>query len=240
MEEVLKYHQESGTLLEVTHTVSVEDVKANIEAWAPSATKEFDNLKDNKHAFEVASREQLPRGCRIFPGKGVSTVKPDKRGFRRKTQFVACGNYMDGEAEGVQSLYAAGLDASSLRTVLSVASARSSWKVAIDGHSSGIRPCIMGWGSHRHTASGSGTEAWSCVSWTALAGSSGDLRSTGEPGNMGLFQRRRVEEGRARAGRRWQSQGMRSPTVGERFFGVEDLGRRAGEGGEGLLVGLRR
>ena len=120
IEEVLRYHKEKGVPLEVTHTVSLDDVKANIREWEESARKEFTNLKDNKHAFEVVGRDQLPPGCRIVPGKGVFTVKPDKGGFRRKTRFVACGNYMEGEAEGVQSLYAAGLDASSLRTILAV------------------------------------------------------------------------------------------------------------------------
>ena len=131
IENVLRYHEVNNVPLEVTHTVSLDDVKANISAWEPSARKEFLNLKDNKCAFEVIGRDQLPPGCRIVPGKGVFTVKPDKGGYRRKTRFVACGNYMDGDAEGVQSLYAAGLDASSLRTILSVASSNDGWKVGL-------------------------------------------------------------------------------------------------------------
>ena len=46
IEEVLKYHTEKGVPLEVTHTVSLDDVKANIQEWEASAKKEFLNLKD--------------------------------------------------------------------------------------------------------------------------------------------------------------------------------------------------
>ena len=129
-ESVLQYHEANGLPLEVTHTESLDDVKAKIREWEPSARKEFLNLKDNKHAFDVVGRDQLPPGCRTVPGRGAFTVKPDKGGFRRKTRFVACGNYMDGDAEKVH-LFAAGLDASSLRTVLSVASSKDGWKAGL-------------------------------------------------------------------------------------------------------------
>eukprot|EP00439_Symbiodinium_sp_Y106_P048300 s3792_g6.t1 len=119
IESILKDHVQRNTPLEVTHTVSPQDVKRNIEEWRSSAVKEFVNLKDNKQAFVVKKKHQLPPGCRIVPCKGVYTVKPDKSTlFRRKTRFVACGNHVPEGQEGMD-LFAAGLDATTLRTMLS-------------------------------------------------------------------------------------------------------------------------
>ena len=105
-------------VLDVTHNVSLAEVKRNLPAWKSSAQKEFGNLKDTKRAFDVVKEHQLPRGCQIVPCKGVYTVKPDKENlYRRKTRFVACGNHVPEGQEGMD-LYAAGLDATTLRTML--------------------------------------------------------------------------------------------------------------------------
>ena len=129
IEALLKEHENSGKPLEVTHTVSLNEVKKDIEKWRESALKEFSNLKDVKRAFTVKRKRDLPPDCRLVPCKGVYTVKPDKSetGFRRKTRFVACGNHMP---EGMNSfdLFAAGLDATSLRIMLSY-NAKRPWKL---------------------------------------------------------------------------------------------------------------
>ena len=117
IEKVLEYHQSNNIPIQVTHTVALDDVKSNIALWTQAAVKEYDNLKNNKDAFDVVKRKDLPPGCRILPGKAVFTVKPDGSGVRRKARFVACGNYVPQE-ENVTELFAAGLDATSLRTVL--------------------------------------------------------------------------------------------------------------------------
>ena len=117
IEKVLQYHQEQNIPLQVTHTVALEDVKANLPMWKPAAVKEYNNLKNSKEAFDVVKRKDLPSGCRVLPGKAVFTVKPDAGGFRRKARFVACGNYVP-QGENVTELFAAGLDATSLRTML--------------------------------------------------------------------------------------------------------------------------
>ncbi|CAE7383374.1 RE1, partial [Symbiodinium sp. KB8] len=118
IEEIIKLHEEKGTPLDVTHAVSLQEVKKNLPAWKSSALKEYHNLKDNKRAFEVRKKHELPPGCRIVPCKGVYTVKPDKDGlYRRKTRFVACGNHVPEGQEGME-LFAAGLDATTLRTML--------------------------------------------------------------------------------------------------------------------------
>ena len=117
IEKVLDYHESNNIPLQVTHTVALEDVKANLSKWKQAATKEYLNLKDSKEAFDVVKRRDLPSGCRVLPGKAVFTVKPDGGGIRRKARFVACGNYIPQE-ENVTELFAAGLDATSLRTML--------------------------------------------------------------------------------------------------------------------------
>ncbi|CAE7495091.1 RE2 [Symbiodinium sp. CCMP2592] len=101
---------------EVQYTPNI--VKKNIDKWKASAIKEFTNLKDAKNAFVIKKKHELPPGCRIVPCKGVYTVKPDKNSlFRRKTRFVACGNHVPEGQEGMD-LFATGLDATTLRTML--------------------------------------------------------------------------------------------------------------------------
>ena len=129
IEALLKEHENSKKPLEVTHTVSFSEVKKDIELWRASAEKEFSNLKDSKRAFSVKRRCDLPADCRIVPCKGVYTVKPDKSelGYRRKTRFVACGNHVPEDSTDFD-LFAAGLDATSLRIMLSYNS-RKPWKL---------------------------------------------------------------------------------------------------------------
>ena len=129
IEGILGDIEAKGGQLEVTHTVSLADVKNNIHKWKPSALKEFNNLTESKKAFTVKKRHELPSNCRIVPCKGVYTVKPDKAppGYRRKTRFVACGNHVPEEAAGLD-LFAAGLDATSLRTMLAF-NAKRPWRI---------------------------------------------------------------------------------------------------------------
>ena len=135
IENILQDHINQKKPLEVTHTVSLGEVRKALAKWAPSAKKEYSNLVDNKKAFQPTKFRDLPADCRIVPCKGVFTVKPDgcEEGFRRKTRFVACGNYLEeGALTGVDyDLYAAGLDASSLRTMLAFRTTQPSWGAAV-------------------------------------------------------------------------------------------------------------
>ena len=127
IEAILSEHLRDQRPLEVTHTVSLQDVKRNLDGWKDSAWAEFVNLKEKKQALSVRKRAELPPGCRIVPCKGVYTVKPDKKNFyRRKTRFVACGNHVLPGQEDID-LYAAGIDATSLRTMLSY-TIRKPWR----------------------------------------------------------------------------------------------------------------
>ena len=96
--------EEEGKRLEVAHTVAVElqEVRENLA----SAFKERENIVKTNKACRVMKRHELPPGTRLVPGKGVFTVKPDGKGYRRKTRFVACGKYLP--ADEIGDLYAMG------------------------------------------------------------------------------------------------------------------------------------
>ncbi|CAE7321109.1 RE2, partial [Symbiodinium microadriaticum] len=132
IEQVLHDLEAQGQQLQVTHTVNPQEVRKNLDLWKPSAVKEFRNLTEVKNALKVVKRNLLPPDCRIVPCKGVYTIKPDKGtpGYRRKTRLVACGNHVP-EGETTFDLYAAGLDAASLRSVLAFSSSRDSWRFGV-------------------------------------------------------------------------------------------------------------
>ena len=67
-------------------------------------------------------KHEPPPGTRLVPGKGVSTVKPDGKGYRRKTRFVACGNYLP--ADEIGDLQAAGANATTVRAILAYAAGK--------------------------------------------------------------------------------------------------------------------
>ena len=126
VEAILEELDRTGKALEVTHNVSLGEVRKHLSRWKQSAFKEYHNLTEVKKAFAVRSRAELPPNCRIVPCKGVYTVKPDKGGYRRKTRFVACGNHVP--EDGATDLFATGVDATSLRTMLAF-NAKKPWKV---------------------------------------------------------------------------------------------------------------
>ncbi|OLP98027.1 Retrovirus-related Pol polyprotein from transposon TNT 1-94 [Symbiodinium microadriaticum] len=135
IEAILQDHMNNQKPLEVTHTVSLGEVRKALSSWASSAKKEYANLVENKKAFKPMKHKDLPKGCHVVPRKGVFTVKPDggPEGFRRKTRFVACGNYLaEGELTGAEfDVYAAGLDATSLRTVLAYKTTKPTWGAGV-------------------------------------------------------------------------------------------------------------
>ena len=121
IEELLEQLDSEGRNLEVVHNVDVSEVRQHLQRWKPAAEKEFFNLRDTKEAFEVRTRDTLPPGTVIVPGKAVVTVKPPPSDsvarYKRKMRFVVCGNFLNAE-EG--DLYAAGADASTLRLLLAM------------------------------------------------------------------------------------------------------------------------
>ncbi|CAE7389506.1 GIP [Symbiodinium sp. CCMP2592] len=89
VEEILRECERQGKQLDVTHTVSLGDVKKNLDNWRNSALKEFHNLTEVKRAFTVKKKSESPPGCRIVPCKGVYTTKPDKgpQGYSFRDEF---------------------------------------------------------------------------------------------------------------------------------------------------------
>ena len=125
VESILTELMGKGQPLQVVHNVSLDDVKKNIDKWKASAIA--------KEAFTVVKRSGLPAGCRVVPGKGVFTVKLHGSSFRRKTRFVVCGNFVPTD-ESLPDLFAAGLDASSLRTMLAHTAGKvkdGTWQAAL-------------------------------------------------------------------------------------------------------------
>ncbi|CAE7797213.1 RE1 [Symbiodinium sp. CCMP2592] len=103
-EDILKECEAQGKQLEVTHTISLNDVKKNLSKWKESALKEFHNLTETKKALSYHLNVGL-----------------------RKTSFVACGNHISEQNAGFD-LFAAGLDATSLRTMLAF-NAKRKWSL---------------------------------------------------------------------------------------------------------------
>ena len=115
--------------------MNLGEVRKALHKWAPFAKKEYDNFVDGKKAFKPTKFRDLSPDYRIVPCKGVFMVKPDndEEGFKRKIRFVACGNHLEeGALTGMDyDVYAAGIDSSSLRTMLAYQATRPSWGAAV-------------------------------------------------------------------------------------------------------------
>ena len=136
IEEVLKALKGP---LDVTHTVSPDEVFANLEVWRPAILKEIQGI-------EVAIKRLTPGsearaewlnkpGIQRLPMKFVFTVKPNDRAvqeepgtwYKRKARLVICGNMaVDSGAQ----VYTETAPAEAVRAGLAVAS-RNKWCVAI-------------------------------------------------------------------------------------------------------------
>ncbi|CAE7497148.1 RE1 [Symbiodinium sp. CCMP2592] len=110
--------------LQVTHTVPLCQVKPVAEKWGAAIQKEISNLFNTGTLKRVkmsqARRMEAEGRLRLVPGKGVRTIKPPAEkghGFKRKYRLVLCGNFVD-PSESQGSLYAGGVGAESLRTLL--------------------------------------------------------------------------------------------------------------------------
>ena len=125
--------------LDVTHTVSPDEVLANLEAWRPAILKEIKGI-------EVAVT-RLPPGSQIrsdwlnkpglqrLPMKFVFTVKPNDKAvqeepgswYKRKARLVICGNMAINSGAQV---YTETAPAEAVRAGMAVAS-RKRWCIAI-------------------------------------------------------------------------------------------------------------
>ncbi|CAE7539325.1 GIP, partial [Symbiodinium sp. KB8] len=111
--------------LQVTHTVPLQQVKPVVGQWRPAIEKELGNLFEKTGTLKrikmsEARRMEAEGRLRLVPSKGVFTIKPPAekgQGFKRKYRLVLCGNFID-PADSCGSLYAGGVGAETLRTLL--------------------------------------------------------------------------------------------------------------------------
>lgn len=106
-----------------TKTISLQEVRSNMEPWLESMKAEYNQLLDNGAIREIRVEEVpgLLQGAKSegrlteqIPGKAVFTRKAGSGKY--KTRIVACGNMMM-EREASE-LYSSGLDATQLRVLL--------------------------------------------------------------------------------------------------------------------------
>ena len=121
--------------LQVTHTVPLQQVKPVADRWSKAIQKEILNLFNTgtlkKIKLTDAKKMEAQGLLRLVPSKGVFTLKPPAEkggGFKRKYRLVLCGNFVD-PADAQGSLYAGGVGAETLRSILTTTSSRS-WKGA--------------------------------------------------------------------------------------------------------------
>ncbi|CAE7481190.1 RE1 [Symbiodinium sp. CCMP2592] len=121
--------------LQVTHTVPLQQVKPVATRWKGAIEKELTNLFQTgtlkKIKMSEARKLEAAGKLRLVPSKGVFTLKPpaEKGGrYKRKYRLVLCGNFID-PAESQGSLYAGGIGAEALRTLLA-ATTRRGWRGA--------------------------------------------------------------------------------------------------------------
>ena len=117
--------------LQATHTVPLPQVRPVADRWRGVIEREIKNLFDTGtlkkiKMFEARQLESQGR-LRLVPSKGVYTSAKGG-GYKRKYRLVLCGNHVD-PADSQGSLYAGGISAESLRTILS-ATTRPGWKGA--------------------------------------------------------------------------------------------------------------
>ena len=106
-----------------TVTVSLADVRKDLDAWRPAISAEYSSLMQTGSVRPISEEEveKLAAQCQaqgrlfeVVPGKAVATRKsPDGR---RKVRGVICGNHMI--PRPVDQVYAAGVDVSAVRAVI--------------------------------------------------------------------------------------------------------------------------
>ncbi|CAE7730700.1 GIP [Symbiodinium sp. CCMP2592] len=108
--------------LKVVHNVSPDGVRKHLQKWIPAARAEVNALETMKgikrlQGSDVTKAMSRP-DVQVLPAKTVFTVKPgaDTAWFRRKCRVVGCGNFE--EKDPGLELYAGGVPAEALRTIL--------------------------------------------------------------------------------------------------------------------------
>ncbi|CAE7819778.1 GIP [Symbiodinium sp. CCMP2592] len=113
--------------LKVVHNVSPEEIRRHMPKWIPATKAEVEALEGMSAIRRLTGDEArcalAQRDVQVLPAKTVFTVKPGADSwYRRKCRVVGCGNFE--EKDPSLELYASGVPAKALRTVLVEASFR--------------------------------------------------------------------------------------------------------------------
>ena len=123
----------SGELFLKTRTYSLSEVRKDPEPWMEAMKAEYHSLLKNGVIAELSEKDavmemekahSLGLLAERIPAMGVYTRK--SHSGRHKVRIVACGNYMQCRDD---QLYASGLDATQLRSILRCSALRD-WSVA--------------------------------------------------------------------------------------------------------------
>ena len=113
-----------------TRTISLEQARQELPLWRPAALEEVQSLETVTQAVERVSTQEVNKwvsqGYKVLqiPGKAVLTRKAGVG--RRRFRAVCCGNYLQQDLSA-DSLYAAGVDAATVRTVIAFVSLQCHW-----------------------------------------------------------------------------------------------------------------
>ena len=119
-----------------TRTVGLQEVRSELSLWKQPAQEELEALFDRTQACRKTTEQQVQQWIQdgitvhVLPGKAVCTRKAGvgKRRFRA----VVCGNYLPAEAASGESTYAGGIEAITVRVVLSFATRRGWYPSSLD------------------------------------------------------------------------------------------------------------
>ena len=101
-----------------TVTMSLGDVRKDLESWVPAMKDEYHSLVVDTQAIEPVDVASLPPDTvEYVPGKLVCVVKAGPNGGKKKCRGVICGNMMENDSSPV-GIYASGADATLIRAVL--------------------------------------------------------------------------------------------------------------------------
>ena len=120
-----------------TRTVSLDEARQELSLWKPAAMEEVTALEDTTQAVErvtsEAVEEWVTQGWRIVqvPGKAVLTRKAGVG--KRRLRAVCCGNHIpsDQMTEKKADLYAGGIDALTVRVVLTFVAQQRGWEACV-------------------------------------------------------------------------------------------------------------
>ena len=103
-----------------TTTVSLDEVRKNLQEWIPAMKNEYHSLTEETQAIIPVEEGQLDMSqAELVPGKLVCTVKAGPNGGRKKVRGVVCGNLLNEANDPAPAgVYASGADGTLTRAAI--------------------------------------------------------------------------------------------------------------------------